>query len=49
MNAAHPITDGLPPAWTHHTDELYAMLRGPGKNMTILATAYSDQTGTSRC
>ena len=43
-DAAHPITNGLPPAWTHHTDELYATLRGPGKNMTILATAYSDQT-----
>ena len=28
----------------HHNDELYATLRGPGKNMTVLATAYSDQT-----
>ncbi len=41
---AHPITRGLPPKWTHDTDELYARLRGPGKNLTILATAYSDQT-----
>ena len=40
----HPITNGLPPKWMHHTDELYATLRGPGRNMTILATAYSDQT-----
>jgi hypothetical protein len=43
-DAGHPITSGLPPKWMHHTDELYATLRGPGKNMTILATAYSDQT-----
>jgi type 1 glutamine amidotransferase len=43
-DAAHPITSGLPKAWTHHTDELYASLRGPGKQMTILATAYSTQT-----
>lgn len=40
----HPITRGLPAMWMHDTDELYARLRGPGKNMTILATAYSDQT-----
>jgi hypothetical protein len=41
-NAAHPIMRGLPPSWMHHGDELYARLRGPGKNMTVLATAYSD-------
>jgi uncharacterized protein len=40
----HPVTRGLPKKWTHDTDELYARLRGPGKNMTILATAYSEQT-----
>jgi type 1 glutamine amidotransferase len=28
----------------HQGDELYARLRGPGKNMTVLATAYSDPT-----
>ena len=33
---------GLPAAWMHAGDELYARLRGPGKNMTVLATAYSD-------
>jgi type 1 glutamine amidotransferase len=33
---------GLPPSWMHQGDELYARLRGPGKNMTVLATAYSD-------
>ena len=26
----------------HQGDELYSRLRGPGKNMTVLATAYSD-------
>jgi type 1 glutamine amidotransferase len=43
-DADHPVTRGLPKKWTHDTDELYARLRGPGRNMTILATAYSDQT-----
>src|SRR3954453_22189409 len=38
----HPILKGLPPAWMHAPDELYATLRGPGKNMTVLATAHSD-------
>ena len=38
----HPITNGLPKAWMHQGDELYARLRGPGKNMAVLATAYSD-------
>jgi hypothetical protein len=40
----HPITRGLPTVWMHNTDELYETLRGPGKNMTILATAFSDRT-----
>jgi uncharacterized protein len=38
----HPITKGLPKAWMHVGDELYANLRGPGENMTILSTAFSD-------
>jgi type 1 glutamine amidotransferase len=38
----HPIMKGLPLRWMHQGDELYARLRGPGKNMTVLATAYSD-------
>jgi uncharacterized protein len=38
----HPIMRGLPKVWMHQADELYARLRGPGKNMTVLATAYSD-------
>lgn len=39
---SHPITKGLPSAWMHQGDELYARLRGPGRNMTVLATAFSD-------
>ena len=38
----HPILKGLPATWMHSSDELYAALRGPGENMTVLATAYSD-------
>jgi hypothetical protein len=38
----HPIMRGLPPVWMHAADELYTRLRGPGKNMTVLATAYAD-------
>ena len=38
----HPIMKGLPPVWMHAPDELYGTLRGPGENMTILATAHSD-------
>lgn len=46
----HPIMKGLPHEWMHSPDELYAALRGPGKNMTVLATAYSDpkNKGTGR-
>lgn len=46
----HPITKGLPPEWMHAADELYARLRGPGANMTVLATGYSapDNHGTGR-
>lgn len=38
----HPIMRGLPPVWMHAPDELYDSLRGPGKDMTVLATAHSD-------
>lgn len=44
-NTEHPITKGLPARWRHGNDELYSQLRGPGKNMEILATAYADTTG----
>ena len=40
--AAHPIMKGLPAIWMHAGDELYATLRGPGENMTVLATAHSE-------
>jgi type 1 glutamine amidotransferase len=46
----HPITSGLPREWLHVKDELYDLLRGPGANMKILATAYADpkQGGSGR-
>jgi len=40
--ADHPVTAGLPGEWLHVADELYANLRGPGENMKVLATAWSD-------
>jgi len=36
------MTKGLPEKFTHSADELYSRLRGPAKNMTLLATAYAD-------
>jgi type 1 glutamine amidotransferase len=49
-DASHPITKGLPKSWMHHADELYSNLRGPGRSMTVLATAYSEpkNRGTGR-
>jgi type 1 glutamine amidotransferase len=49
-DAEHPIMKGLPAKWMHTQDELYDSLRGPAKNMHILATAYSDPKydGTDR-
>jgi hypothetical protein len=35
----HPIMRGLPAAWLHANDEIYSRLRGPAKNVTVLATA----------
>ena len=45
---SHPIAKGLPAEWMHNTDELYDSLRGPGKNIGLLATAFSqpDTGGT---
>jgi len=37
----HPITRGLPTKWLHKSDELYGNLRGPAKNIQVLATAFS--------
>lgn len=42
QDSSHPITRGLPKVFMHQGDELYARMRGPGKNMTVLATAYSE-------
>jgi type 1 glutamine amidotransferase len=41
-NSTHPVSKGLPPVWMHGADELYSRMRGPGENMTVLGTAYSD-------
>ncbi|HTM49730.1 MAG TPA: ThuA domain-containing protein [Bryobacteraceae bacterium] len=47
-DSSHPITKGLPQIWMHAQDELYDRMRGPGENMTVLATAFSDpETGGS--
>ncbi len=37
----HPITKGLPEKFMHVSDELYGWLRGPAKNVTVLATAFA--------
>jgi type 1 glutamine amidotransferase len=37
----HPITKGLPERFMHVSDELYGWLRGPAKNLTVLATAFA--------
>lgn len=37
----HPITKGLPKQFAHCDDELYGWLRGPAKNLTVLATAFA--------
>jgi type 1 glutamine amidotransferase len=43
-DSEHPITAGMPPVWLHVKDELYDKLRGPARNMQILATSRSDVT-----
>jgi hypothetical protein len=45
-DSEHPIMKGLPKTWMHQGDELYSRLKGPGQNMTILATAYSDPSNS---
>lgn len=46
----HPIMKGLPEKWMHTNDELYSKMRGPGKNMHVLATGWQtpDQRGTGK-
>jgi len=50
QNKEHPITRELPSPWLHRADELYHHLRGPAKNITVLATAKQDPKfgGTGR-
>ncbi len=43
-DSEHPIMSGLPASWMHATDELYDRLRGPAANLTVLATAYADES-----
>lgn len=43
-NENHPITKGMPSKWLHAKDELYDSLRGPAKNIEVLATAYSEKS-----
>ncbi len=40
----HPITKGLPEKFMHVSDELYGWLRGPAKNLTVLATAFAPRS-----
>jgi type 1 glutamine amidotransferase len=42
-DAKHPIMAGLPDKWLHFNDELYDRLRGPAKNLKVLATAFADK------
>ena len=37
----HPITKGLPEKFMHVSDELYGWLRGPAKNVAVLASAFA--------
>jgi uncharacterized protein len=46
----HPIMAGMPRRWLHCRDEAYGNLRGPGKRLEVLASAFSGKTpeGTQR-
>ncbi len=39
----HPIMNGIPAEWLHASDEIYSQLRGPAKNLQVLATASADK------
>lgn len=41
----YAITAGLPVRWLHSKDLLISRLRGPARNLEVLATSYSDTTG----
>lgn len=46
----HPILKGLPEKWMQAQDELHSELRGPAKNLEVLAYAHADKkfNGTGR-
>jgi uncharacterized protein len=44
-NMEHPVMKGLPVRWVHGTDSIYSRLRGPAKNLEILATTMAESQG----
>ena len=40
----HPVMKGIPAVWKHAREEVYNSMRGPCKNVTVLASAPSKQT-----
>lgn len=42
FKSRHPILKGLPEKWMHASDLLLSELRGPAKNLEVLAYAYID-------
>jgi len=40
----HPIMKGMPPVWKHAAEEMYNSMRGPCKNVTVLASAPCKKT-----
>lgn len=42
QDPSHPIMKGLPPVWMHFKDEIYTKLRGPAKNIRVLATTHEE-------
>ncbi|NIP17139.1 MAG: ThuA domain-containing protein, partial [Xanthomonadales bacterium] len=38
----HPVMQELPREWLHARDELYSNLRGPARNLHVLATGFAD-------
>ena len=43
FNPENPVMKGLPKKWLHTKDELYSELRGPAKDIEILAYAHADK------
>jgi len=43
--ADHPVMKGLPDKWLHAEDELVFNLRGPAKNLHVLAMSFSPDEG----